>query len=75
MLYAKVCGITNVEDAQLAVEFGASAIGMVFWPESPRFVDPQRVLSGLVECSGGVAFFQGWWRIAVEWRSFSNCGM
>jgi phosphoribosylanthranilate isomerase len=42
MVYAKVCGITNVEDAQLAVEFGASAIGMVFWPESPRFVDPKK---------------------------------
>ncbi len=42
MVYVKVCGITNVEDAQLAVESGASAIGMVFWPESPRFVDPQR---------------------------------
>jgi phosphoribosylanthranilate isomerase len=42
MVYAKVCGITNVEDAQLAVEFGASAIGFVFWPESPRFVDPKK---------------------------------
>jgi len=31
-----------VEDAQLAVEFGASAIGFVFWPESPRFVDPKK---------------------------------
>ena len=31
-----------MEDAQLAVEFGASAIGMVFWPESPRFVDPKK---------------------------------
>ena len=39
-----------MEDAQLAVEFGASAIGMVFWPESPRFVDPKKaamVRSGL----------------------------
>jgi|TARA_B100002003_G_scaffold236687_1_gene252926 phosphoribosylanthranilate isomerase len=42
MVYVKVCGITNVEDAQLAVELGASAIGMVFWPESPRFVDPKK---------------------------------
>jgi phosphoribosylanthranilate isomerase len=42
MVYVKVCGITNVQDAQLAVEFGASAIGMVFWPESPRFVDPKK---------------------------------
>ena len=31
-----------MQDAQLAVEFGASAIGMVFWPESPRFVDPKK---------------------------------
>ena len=31
-----------MEDAQLAVESGASAIGMVFWPESPRFVDPSK---------------------------------
>lgn len=31
-----------MEDAQLAVEFGASAIGFVFWPESPRFVDPKK---------------------------------
>jgi phosphoribosylanthranilate isomerase len=35
----KVCGITSPEDAQLAAEAGASAIGLVFWPGSPRFVD------------------------------------
>jgi phosphoribosylanthranilate isomerase len=36
----KVCGICRPEDAQLAVELGASAIGFVFWPASPRYVDP-----------------------------------
>jgi phosphoribosylanthranilate isomerase len=36
----KVCGICRDEDAQLAVALGASAIGFVFWPRSPRFVDP-----------------------------------
>jgi phosphoribosylanthranilate isomerase len=36
----KVCGICRPEDAQLAVELGASAIGFVFWPESPRYVEP-----------------------------------
>jgi phosphoribosylanthranilate isomerase len=36
----KVCGICRPEDAQLAVELGASAIGFLFWPESPRYVDP-----------------------------------
>lgn len=34
----KVCGITRPEDAALAVELGASALGFVFWPKSPRAV-------------------------------------
>ena len=38
----KICGITRLEDAELAVDLGASAIGFVFWPDSPRFVDPER---------------------------------
>ena len=38
----KVCGITRLEDAQLAVELGASAIGLVLWPESPRFIGAER---------------------------------
>jgi len=38
----KICGITTVWDGLLAVEMGANAIGMVFWPSSPRFVDPAR---------------------------------
>lgn len=32
----KFCGITNVEDARLAVEAGAWAIGLIFYPRSPR---------------------------------------
>jgi len=34
----KICGITRAEDAALAVELGASALGFVFWPDSPRCV-------------------------------------
>src|SRR5206468_2837147 len=33
-----ICGITRVEDASLAVSLGATAIGFVFWPSSPRVV-------------------------------------
>jgi phosphoribosylanthranilate isomerase len=32
----KICGITRLEDAELAVELGAWAIGMVFYEPSPR---------------------------------------
>jgi phosphoribosylanthranilate isomerase len=38
----KICGIRRLEDALLAAQLGASAIGFVFWPGSPRFVDPFR---------------------------------
>ena len=38
----KICGITRVDDAAAAVEAGAAAIGFIFWPGSPRFVDPYR---------------------------------
>jgi len=35
----KICGITRLADALHAVREGATAIGMVFWPRSPRRVD------------------------------------
>jgi phosphoribosylanthranilate isomerase len=38
----KICGIRRIEDARLAADLGAAAIGFVFWPGSPRFVDPYR---------------------------------
>jgi phosphoribosylanthranilate isomerase len=36
----KVCGITRLDDAELAAELGAWAIGFVLWPQSPRAADP-----------------------------------
>jgi phosphoribosylanthranilate isomerase len=38
----KICGIRCRQDAALAVELGAGALGFVFWPGSPRFIDPYR---------------------------------
>ena len=39
MTRVKICGITRPEDARAAAAAGASAVGIVFWPKSPRFVD------------------------------------
>jgi phosphoribosylanthranilate isomerase len=36
----KVCGITRVEDAELAAGLGAWALGFILWPQSPRAADP-----------------------------------
>jgi phosphoribosylanthranilate isomerase len=38
----KICGLTRAEDALLAAELGAWAVGFVFWPGSPRYVPPER---------------------------------
>ena len=38
----KVCGITNLDDAEAAVGLGAWAIGLNHHPESPRLVDARR---------------------------------
>lgn len=41
----KVCGISRTEDARAAAQAGADAVGLVFYPPSPRFLSLERARS------------------------------
>ena len=41
-LRIKICGITREEDARAAIDAGADALGFVFVPGTPRFIEPGR---------------------------------
>ena len=57
---SKICGITRVEDALAAVAVGADAIGLVFYPPSPRAVSIQQaaaILAALPPFVSSVGLF------------------
>ena len=56
----KICGITRRQDAEFAVEMGADALGLVFYPHSPRAVtiaQAKEIVNGLPPFVSIVALF------------------
>ena len=56
----KICGITRRQDAEFSVEMGADALGLVFYPPSPRAVtvaQAQEIITGLPPFISLVALF------------------
>jgi phosphoribosylanthranilate isomerase len=50
----KICGITSPRDAQIAVEAGANAIGLNFYPKSPRYISIERAREIVASLPSGI---------------------
>lgn len=54
----KICGLTNYDDAVAAMDMGADLLGFNFYPESPRYVTPEKAesiinkLPGFIDTAG-----------------------
>ncbi len=56
MMPVKICGITNLKDAQIAVSCGASSLGFIFHDKSPRYILPETACQIVEDLKGQVSF-------------------
>jgi phosphoribosylanthranilate isomerase len=60
MTQVKICGMTNIDDARVAVEAGVDMIGLIFYPPSPRYVTPAQaraIVASLPACVPAIGVF------------------
>ena len=60
-LFIKVCGITNLKDAELACSFGANAVGFIFNQSNSRYVQPEKaaaIIANLPEHISKIGVFE-----------------
>ena len=73
----KICGITNLQDAEAAVSAGADALGFVLYSKSPRCVDPvvaKRIIGQLPPFVFPVGVFVNHDQATVR-NVFDECGL
>ena len=58
-MFVKICGITNLEDARVAIDAGAQALGFVFFANSPRYVTPEQLTPWIAEIPSDI------WKVGV----------
>jgi len=58
-MFVKICGITNREDAEAAIEAGAQALGFIFHGSSPRSVTAESIGSWIRQIPSGI------WKVGV----------
>jgi len=69
----KICGVTNIKDARACIELGASMIGLNFYQQSPRYIEPKaarRIVEAIPRSAQAVGVFVD--STADEVRSVAN---